>query len=82
MHVHQLELCTISILSDITLKYTLDPFIHQVFLFFRDGMEHKRRVSVETARIFFSSLGCLMLGTLVYTVLTDGSPFRRELLTP
>ncbi|XP_057469093.1 uncharacterized protein LOC130758262 isoform X2 [Actinidia eriantha] len=48
----------------------------------KDGMEHKRRVSVVTARIFFSALGCLMLGTLVYTILTDGSPFRRELLTP
>ncbi|KAL6962569.1 hypothetical protein U1Q18_037526 [Sarracenia purpurea var. burkii] len=48
----------------------------------KDGMEHKRRFSVVTARVFFGVLGCLMLGTLVYTISTDGSPFRRELLTP
>ncbi|CAM8883098.1 unnamed protein product [Rhodiola kirilowii] len=38
--------------------------------------------SVSVARIIFSALGCLMLGTLIYTILTDGSPFRKELLTP
>ncbi|XWS23484.1 hypothetical protein CRYUN_Cryun28dG0017700 [Craigia yunnanensis] len=37
---------------------------------------------VVIARILFSVLGCLMLGTLIYTLLTDGSPFRKELLTP
>ncbi|XP_039006890.1 uncharacterized protein LOC120134530, partial [Hibiscus syriacus] len=37
---------------------------------------------VVIARIAFSVLGCLMLGTLIYTLLTDGSPFRKELPTP
>ncbi|VAI89594.1 unnamed protein product [Triticum turgidum subsp. durum] len=30
----------------------------------------------------FAALGCLMVGTLVYTCITDGSPFRTKLLTP
>ncbi|KAL2324677.1 hypothetical protein Fmac_023735 [Flemingia macrophylla] len=38
--------------------------------------------SVVPLRILFSILGATMLGTLVYTIVTDGSPFRRELLTP
>ena len=33
-------------------------------------------------RAVFAALGCLMVGTLVYTCITDGSPFRTELLTP
>uniref|UniRef100_M8B2B5 Uncharacterized protein n=1 Tax=Aegilops tauschii TaxID=37682 RepID=M8B2B5_AEGTA len=33
-------------------------------------------------RTVFAALGCLMVGTLVYTCITDGSPFRAELLTP
>ncbi|KAK2457844.1 hypothetical protein P8452_04582 [Trifolium repens] len=37
---------------------------------------------VAILRILFSILGVVMLGTLVYTLLTDGSPFRSELLTP
>ncbi|KAL7245806.1 hypothetical protein ACSBR2_001026 [Camellia fascicularis] len=48
----------------------------------KDGIEHKRRFSVVTTRIIFTALGFLMLGTLLYTLLTDGSPFRTELLTP
>ncbi|KAJ0086150.1 hypothetical protein Patl1_07967 [Pistacia atlantica] len=48
-----------------------------------NSMEHKRKNSpVVAARILFGVLGLLMLGTLVYTILTDGSPFRKELLTP
>ena len=35
-----------------------------------------------TYRILFAALGCLMAATLVYTFLTDGTPFRREILTP
>eukprot|EP00262_Sarcandra_glabra_P001131 TRINITY_DN1114_c0_g1_i3.p1 TRINITY_DN1114_c0_g1~~TRINITY_DN1114_c0_g1_i3.p1 ORF type:complete len:249 (-),score=20.57 TRINITY_DN1114_c0_g1_i3:214-960(-) len=38
--------------------------------------------TIVAAKILFSVLGCLMLATLVYTLLTDGSPFRGELLTP
>lgn len=49
----------------------------------RDDTQQKRNhSSVVTLRILFIILGCLMLGTLVYTLLTDGSPFRKELLTP
>lgn len=45
--------------------------------------EQKTNLSpVIFARISFGALGCLMFGTLLYTVLTDGSPFRNELLTP
>ncbi|KAI8006626.1 ATP-dependent DNA helicase SRS2-like protein [Camellia lanceoleosa] len=47
----------------------------------RDGMEHKRRFSVVTTGMIFTALGFLMLGTLLYTLLTNGSPFRTELLT-
>jgi hypothetical protein len=30
----------------------------------------------------FTALGLSMVGTLVYTCITDGSPFRPELRTP
>ncbi|KAJ3692015.1 hypothetical protein LUZ60_012365 [Juncus effusus] len=39
-------------------------------------------VSLVMYRILFSVLGCFMVATLVYTTITDGSPFRLELLTP
>lgn len=49
----------------------------------RDDIERKRKFSsVVAARIAFTALGCLMLGALIYTLLTDGSPFRTELLIP
>ncbi|XP_026456379.1 uncharacterized protein LOC113357245 isoform X5 [Papaver somniferum] len=49
----------------------------------RDDIERKRKFSsVVAARIGFTALGCLMLGALIYTLLTDGSPFRTELLIP
>lgn len=38
--------------------------------------------SLVAWRVVFAALGVLMVGTLVYTCATDGSPFRRELLTP
>nr|XP_034931238.1 uncharacterized protein LOC118061783 [Populus alba]XP_034931239.1 uncharacterized protein LOC118061783 [Populus alba]XP_034931240.1 uncharacterized protein LOC118061783 [Populus alba]XP_034931241.1 uncharacterized protein LOC118061783 [Populus alba]XP_034931242.1 uncharacterized protein LOC118061783 [Populus alba] len=41
-----------------------------------------KQSAVMSARIAFSVLGFLMLGTLIFTLLTDGSPFRKELLTP
>ncbi|KAL0015761.1 hypothetical protein SO802_002830 [Lithocarpus litseifolius] len=47
-----------------------------------DTQQKRNHSSVVTLRILFIILGCLMLGTLVYTLLTDGSPFRKELLTP
>ncbi|KAK4800887.1 hypothetical protein SAY86_021374 [Trapa natans] len=49
----------------------------------KNPSEQKRKHSpVVMARIIFIALGCLMLATLLYTILTDGSPFRKELLTP
>ncbi|XP_072960727.1 uncharacterized protein [Typha angustifolia] len=38
--------------------------------------------SLMAYKIVFTALGCLMLATLIYTLVTDGSPFRRELFTP
>lgn len=45
------------------------------------GLRDKKSL-VVTARFVFGALGCVMLGALVYTCLTDGSPFRMELLYP
>ncbi|CDY21387.1 BnaA09g30400D [Brassica napus] len=50
---------------------------------FKDGVGLRDKKSlVVTARFVFGALGCVMLGALVYTCLTDGSPFRMELLYP
>ncbi|KAJ1691181.1 hypothetical protein LUZ63_015336 [Rhynchospora breviuscula] len=38
--------------------------------------------SLVMYRILFAALGCFMVATLIYTTVTDGSPFRPELLTP
>lgn len=48
----------------------------------KNEVEKKRMFSVTSARVLFSILGCVMLGTLIYTLVTDGSPFRKELFTP
>ncbi|XP_010534122.1 PREDICTED: uncharacterized protein LOC104809748 isoform X2 [Tarenaya hassleriana] len=61
-----------------------DPMYH---LLLRDSDRDKtgrgnKNSPVVTARFVFGALGCLMLGTLLYTILTDGSPFRRDLLYP
>ncbi|XP_071924118.1 uncharacterized protein [Coffea arabica] len=48
----------------------------------KDGPEKKSLFSVVIARFMFGALGFLMLGTLIYTIATDGSPFRRDVLTP
>ncbi|KAI3757447.1 hypothetical protein L6452_04984 [Arctium lappa] len=48
----------------------------------RDVSGHRRGPSVVTARIIFSALGCLMLGTFIYTLIVDGSPFRAQVFTP
>lgn len=42
----------------------------------------RRKYSLLTARILYLVLGFLMLGTLIYTIVTDGSPFRRDVFTP
>lgn len=49
----------------------------------KSSSEPKRKHAfIVTLRIVFSCLGIFMFGTLVYTLVTDGSPFRMELLTP
>lgn len=45
------------------------------------GLRDKKSLVVP-ARFVFGALGCVMLGALVYTCLTDGSPFRMDLLYP
>ncbi|XP_019154492.1 PREDICTED: uncharacterized protein LOC109151045 isoform X2 [Ipomoea nil] len=44
--------------------------------------ERQIKLCVAVAKVVFIALGCLMLGTLIYTIVTDGSPFRKELYTP
>ncbi|KAL1192247.1 hypothetical protein V5N11_021055 [Cardamine amara subsp. amara] len=49
----------------------------------KDGVGLRDKNSlVVTARIVFGVLGCVMLGALIYTCLTYGSPFHMELLYP
>ncbi|KAI5074338.1 hypothetical protein GOP47_0010299 [Adiantum capillus-veneris] len=38
-------------------------------------------VAVVFARLVFALLGLLTCGTVIFTLITDGSPFRMELLT-
>nr|XP_043615475.1 uncharacterized protein LOC122587387 isoform X2 [Erigeron canadensis] len=64
-------------------QFSKDPFY---FVLARhqngDVAEHSKGLSVVAARVIFAVLGCLMLGTLLYTIIVDGSPFRAELYTP
>ncbi|PIN05019.1 hypothetical protein CDL12_22448 [Handroanthus impetiginosus] len=48
----------------------------------KDGTQSKCILSVLSARILFSILGCIFLVILIYTIATDGSPFRRDVYTP
>lgn len=45
-------------------------------------MGHRRGPSVVTARVILTALCCLMLGTFIYTLIVDGSPFRAQVFTP
>ncbi|KVI07213.1 Protein of unknown function DUF1475 [Cynara cardunculus var. scolymus] len=47
-----------------------------------DAMVHRRGPSVVTARIILSALACLLLGTFIYTLIVDGSPFQSKVFTP
>jgi len=38
--------------------------------------------TVIALKAVFIGLGCLMVAALIYTTSIDGSPFRKELLTP
>ncbi|KAH9611556.1 hypothetical protein KSS87_019275 [Heliosperma pusillum] len=53
-----------------------------VVCFGRKDVGKRSSCQVITARIAFSVLGCLMFGVLLYTILTDGSPFRKDVITP
>ncbi|KAL6213865.1 hypothetical protein ACLB2K_013304 [Fragaria x ananassa] len=71
-------------LMKLSTKESEDP-IYYVLLCHSNkyGVVDKHKQSpVLIARVVFTALGLLMLGTLLYTLLTDGSPFRKELLTP
>ncbi|KAM7266434.1 hypothetical protein ACFE04_004331 [Oxalis oulophora] len=61
-----------------------DPMYHVLLRHSnKDNNSHERKCSdVTLARIVFGTLGCLMLATLLYTLITDGSPFRLDVLTP
>ncbi|KAJ4966446.1 hypothetical protein NE237_018295 [Protea cynaroides] len=61
-----------------------EPVYHVLLRHWNKGdVERNKKISfVVAARVLFSALGCLMLGTLICTILIDGLPFRRELLTP
>ncbi|KAL7584670.1 hypothetical protein Lser_V15G44483 [Lactuca serriola] len=47
----------------------------------RDATGHKMGVSSVTSRIIISSLGCFMLGTFIYVLIVDGSPFRTQVFS-
>ena len=52
-------------------------------LFLRQGDLSERKSSfVIIGRIIFSILGAMMAAVVIYTVITDGLPFRKDLLTP
>uniref|UniRef100_A0A0E0LCY8 Uncharacterized protein n=1 Tax=Oryza punctata TaxID=4537 RepID=A0A0E0LCY8_ORYPU len=52
-------------------------------LFLRQGNLSQRKSSfVIIGRIIFSILGAMMAAVVIYTVITDGLPFRKDLLTP
>ncbi|XP_031117488.1 uncharacterized protein LOC116021031 isoform X2 [Ipomoea triloba] len=48
----------------------------------RNKPERQNKLCVAVAKVVFIALGCLMLGTLIYTFVTNGSPFRKEVYTP
>lgn len=50
---------------------------------FRIGTyEHHHMFTVAIGRVIFAALGCLMLGTLIYSFITLGSPFHKDVMTP
>lgn len=61
---------------------TEDPIYHVLHRSTMKNATEQKTSLVIIARVVFGVLGAVMLGTLVYTIVTDGSPFRRELLTP
>uniref|UniRef100_A0A804JTQ0 Transmembrane protein n=1 Tax=Musa acuminata subsp. malaccensis TaxID=214687 RepID=A0A804JTQ0_MUSAM len=67
-------------LFNITSQHLQDP-VSQLLL--RKDHEHNVKCSsIMIGRVLFSTLGIVVLVVVVYTVITDGLPFRTELLTP
>ncbi|GAU13281.1 hypothetical protein TSUD_42350 [Trifolium subterraneum] len=74
--------CAYIVVQYLKLTPSQESSDHMYHIMLRNGTELKTKYSfVVTLRILFSILGAVMIGTLVYTLVTDGSPFRRELLT-
>ncbi|CAI0396309.1 unnamed protein product [Linum tenue] len=61
-----------------------DPMYHVLLRHENKNQEEQKGKysQVVAGRIIFTILGCVMISTLIYTIVTDGSPFRTELLTP
>ncbi|PHT35312.1 hypothetical protein CQW23_27112 [Capsicum baccatum] len=51
-------------------------------MFHMNETEQRTKCSLLIARILSLALSSLMLGILIYTLVTDGSPFRRDVFTP
>ncbi|URE21237.1 hypothetical protein MUK42_11328 [Musa troglodytarum] len=67
-------------LFNITSQHLQDP-VSQLLL--RKDHEHNVKCSsIMIGRVLFSILGIVVSVVVVYTVITDGLPFRMELLTP
>lgn len=47
----------------------------------KDFMGYKKGHSILIAKVIISALGCLMLGTFIYVLIVDGSPFRAGVFT-
>ncbi|CAJ2629793.1 unnamed protein product [Trifolium pratense] len=74
--------CAYIVVQILKLTPSQESSDHMYYIMLRNGTELKTKYSfVLTLRIFFSILGAVMIGTLVYTLVTDGSPFRKELST-
>ncbi|KAF7812741.1 putative transmembrane protein [Senna tora] len=90
-HVHGLPPLELVSLAAVLPLVTEEPVVSSAAMFPNTSLgvwngaeaEQKGKNSfVATLRILFSVLGVFMLLTLVYTLITDGSPFRMDLLTP
>ncbi|KAI3755545.1 hypothetical protein L1987_55348 [Smallanthus sonchifolius] len=47
----------------------------------RDVNGHKKGLSVVTVKVIFSALGCLVLGSFIYLLIVDGSPFHANVFS-
>ncbi|KAF3680127.1 putative ras-related protein Rab7-like [Capsicum annuum] len=84
--IHSLATCVYIVLQLLKLstQESLQDPIYFVLLRRQEKneTERQRKCSLLTARILSLALSSLMLGILIYTSVTDGSPVRRDLFTP